>query len=387
MFKLIRGASVYTPDYAGEKDVLVSFDKIACIGDNLKDTLGYTKLIDEEIDGYGKLLMPGFVDQHVHITGGGGEGGFSTRTPEVEAAELLENGITSVVGVLGTDGVTRGLDNLYAKAKALQEEGVSAYIYTGSYQLPVVTFTGSIQRDLVLIDRVIGVGEIAISDHRSFQPTPEELARIAAQARNGGMISGKAGIVHLHLGDVESGLDIVLKVLEKTGIPAAQFVPTHMNRNSRLLNQALEFARLGGCIDLTAGFEDDDNWPDCIPAPKALKLLLDSGISETLITMSSDGNGSVPAFDSNGNLTGIECGSCKVLMDDVKKGVFDLNLSLETVLKTVTLNPARILKLDGCKGMLAPGKDADLVLTDKNLKVVTVFAKGKMMVRNGKYIA
>ena len=52
---------------------------------------------------------------------------------------------------------------------------------------------------------MIGIGELALSDHRSSQPTRDELLRIASDAHVAGMISGKAGIVHLHLGDGERG--------------------------------------------------------------------------------------------------------------------------------------------------------------------------------------
>lgn len=255
MFTLINGASVYTPDYIGKKDILIAFDRIAAVEENLS---GKLRLDAEIIDADGMLALPGFIDQHVHITGGGGEGGFSTRTREIDAADLLENGITTVIGVLGTDGVTRSLEGLYAKARALENEGITTFIYTGSYQVPVVTLTGSIQRDIVLIDKVVGAGEIAVADHRSFQPTMEELTRIAAEARVGGMLSGKAGVVHLHMGDAVQGLDIVFKIIENTPIPITQFVPTHVNRNKRLFDQAVRFAGMGGVIDLTAGVEPDE---------------------------------------------------------------------------------------------------------------------------------
>lgn len=172
MFTLIKGAEVYAPEYLGIQDVLFSFDKIAWVSDSIHG-LSLENL--EVIDARGKILIPGLIDQHVHIIGGGGEGGFDTRTKEIEIESLLRAGITTVVGVLGTDGITRNLEALYAKAKELEIKGITSYIYTGSYGVPPITFTGRVDRDLVLIDKVIGVGEIAISDHRSSHPTEEEL--------------------------------------------------------------------------------------------------------------------------------------------------------------------------------------------------------------------
>jgi len=380
MFTLIKGAEVYRPDYSGVMDILISFDRIAWLGKDsrhLEDALGPGLSV---VDAEGKLAVPGFIDQHVHISGGGGEGGFSTRTPEIKAEELLKNGITTAVGVLGTDGVTRNLEGLYAKAASLDEAGVTTYIYTGSYQVPVITFTGSIQRDLVLIDRVIGVGEIAISDHRSFNLSVEELMRIAAGARNGGMLSGKAGVVHLHVGDGSSGLDILFEAVRKSCVPPSQFVPTHVNRKKDLLESACEFAAIGGNIDLTAGIEPDEYCPDAVSSYKALQYLLNSGNFEDSITLSSDANGSIPLYDSDGRLVEVGCASCDVLINDIRRAVFDCGIPLEKILRAVTVNPARVLKLSKDKGSIEYGKFADILLLDRKLNISAVFARGVRVV-------
>ena len=124
---LVKNAEVYAPEYLGKKDVLICGGKI----EKIQDEIGSLPVECEVLDAEGKMLTPGFIDQHVHITGGGGEGSFHTRTPELQLSELVENGITTVIGLLGTDGITRSVENLYAKTKALCEEGVSAYMLTG----------------------------------------------------------------------------------------------------------------------------------------------------------------------------------------------------------------------------------------------------------------
>lgn len=379
MFTLIKGASVFTPKPAGKRDVLIVSDRIAWMGSDSSTIESAFRPEIEVVEAKGKFLVPGFIDMHVHIAGGGGEGGFSTRTPEVDPSHLLSNGITTAVGVLGTDGVTRSLEGLYAKAKELEDKGLSTYIYTGSYQIPVLTFTGSIQRDITLVDIVIGVGEIAIADHRSFHPTVEELSRIAAEARNGGMLSGKAGIVHLHLGNNREGLELVFEVIRKTGIPAGQFVPTHVNRSKGLLEQSIELVNMGGVIDLTAGIEPDEYHLDAVPSYTALKRLLEAGVDENMVTVSSDANGSIPLYDNNGELVGVECGSCAVLLEDIRMAVLEYGIPIEKVLKTVTANPARILKLDRDKGSLSVGKHADILILDEDLKVNAVYSKGRKL--------
>lgn len=376
MFTVIKGAQVFSPFFIGQKDVWIVFDRIAGIDDDLSDRIDSDTIV---IDGTGKRLVPGFIDQHVHITGGGGEGGFATRTPEIDAADLIKTGITTVIGLLGTDGVTRSLEGLYAKARQLEEQGFSTFIYTGNYAVPVMTFTGSITKDLCLIDKVIGVGEIALSDHRSNQPTRAEIARIVSEARVGGMLSGKAGITLFHLGDHPDGMKLIMELVNESSLPITQLLPTHVNRNRSLFLQVMEFARQGGTIDLTAGFVPDAFCPDCVPAGQALQELLANGIPLERISMSSDGNGSIPIFDAAGNLLKMDVGSCTVLLEDFQRTYLEYKIPFEQVLSTVTINPAKLLKLQHRKGSLEIGKDADLLLMDDACNISLVMSMGKIL--------
>ena len=385
MVKIIRNARVYQPEYAGVKDILILGDKIAAVGENLKADFGGA-LKAEEINGEGMAAVPGFIDSHEHILGGGGEGGFHTRTPGAGLKDITMNGITTVVGCIGTDGVGRDMTALLAKAHGLENEGVTTYTYTGAYQVPVPTLTGSLMKDIMMLDKVIGVGEVAISDHRSSQPSFEEFARIAADARVAGMLSGKAGIVNVHLGDSPRKLDLILKVVRDTEIPASQFLPTHVNRNAALFDECLEFAKDGGTIDFT-GNEDIDYWEticDEVRVCKGIRRLLDMGISSDRFTISSDGQGSMPVFNAKGEYQGIGIGKASCLLKEVRECVQKENIPLETAVKGITSNPAAILKLNG-KGHIKPGFDADIcLLTEEGLKLDTVIARGRIMVEKGK---
>ena len=385
MVIIIRNAQVYQPEYAGKKDLLILGDQIAALGENLQAEFNGAVSVTE-IDGIGMVLTPGFIDSHEHIMGGGGEGGFATRTPEAVLTDLTMNGITTVVGCIGTDGITRDMAALLAKAHGLEEEGVTTYVYTGSYQVPVHTLTGSVMKDVMLLDKVIGAGEIAISDHRSSQPTFEEFVRIVSDVRVGGMLAGKAGIVNIHLGDSPRLMDLIWRTVRETEIPYTQFLPTHVNRNEALFQSAAEFAKAGGVIDFT-GNEDIDYWEsicDEVRVCSGIRRLLESGVSENNFTISSDGQGSLPVFNSKGEYQGIGIGKASCLLKEVRECVEREDIPLETALRAVTANPARILKL-GKKGRLQPGCDADLcLLTEDGLKLHTVIAKGKIMVQEGK---
>ncbi len=373
MFTLLKEASVYAPDFLGKKDILFCFDKIAAV----KTSINVSNIDEVEVVNCdGKIVLPGFIDLHVHIAGGGGEGGFSTRTPSAKAVDILKTGVTTVVGVLGADGVTRSVAGLYAKAKQLEAEGLSTYIYTGSYQVPVVTLTGSIQNDMVFVDKIIGVGELCLEDHRAFQPTFDEIARIAAQARNGALISGKAGLVHFHMGTGETGLEYLFRMINETQIPVSHFLPTHVNRTGMLFEQACSYLQKGGYIDLTAGFIPCKEDPDCIASYDALKKLTDTGADIGRVTMSSDAYGSAPVFDAQGNVVFSDTLTTKILFEELKIAVKDKGIPLETAILLITKNAAKILKIHKQKGTLEAGKDADCVICDTELNIETVFAKG-----------
>lgn len=380
MIKIIKGALVYSPEKLGIKDILIIGQKIAAIEDNI-DFYEFPGVKTEVINAEGKIVVPGFIDAHVHITGGGGEGGFKTRTPEIQLTDITTAGVTTVIGCLGTDGITRSMEALLAKARALEEEGISTFIYSGSYRVPLTTLTGDIMKDLLVVDKVIGLGEIAISDHRSSNPKYDEIAKLSADARVGAILSSKAGIINLHLGDSKETLRLIEEVINKTEIPYTQFLPTHMNRNPHLFEAGKAYAKCGGFIDFTTS-SDPVFWEEGeVKASKALKNCLEEGVKIEHITFTSDGQGSLPLFNEKKECIGIRLGKVSTLFDEVKDAIIHEQVPIETALKTITSNPAKILKLNS-KGNIIKGYDADLVILDEALKINSVIAKGTFMINN-----
>ncbi|KML31766.1 beta-aspartyl-peptidase [Priestia aryabhattai] len=381
MLTLIKNAEVYAPQHLGKKDILLADSKIILI----KDCIDHvnTSIPIDVVDAANHIIAPGFIDSHVHIIGGGGEGGYKTRTPELMLTDATTAGVTTIVGVLGTDGTTRRMENLLAKARGLEEEGISCFIHTGSYQIPVKTLTNSIEEDLILIDKIIGVGEIAISDHRSSEPTFEELVKVASAARNGGILSGKAGILEIHVGDGERKLSLMNQIADKTDLPIRQFHPTHINRNEELFKEGIQFAKRGGYVDFTTSTIPHFLEEGEVKCSKGLRIMLEEKVAIDSITFSSDGNASLPFFDDNGDYKGLQVGKVSSLFQEVRDAVLEESIPLETALQVITSNPAKVLKLSN-KGHIQPGKDADLVLLDKEtLTIKTVFAQGKVMVKDG----
>lgn len=374
---LLRNAEIYDPGKRGLNDVLLGGGEILAIERSIPESpLAGCAVVDLA----GARLVPGLVDSHVHLTGGGGESGPASRVPPVALSALTLGGITSVVGLLGTDGTTRNVASLVASALGLREQGLSAWCWTGSYEVPPITLTGSVRSDIAFVDPILGAGEVAISDHRSSQPTFDELVRLAADCHVGGMMSGKAGVLHLHLGDGARGLELVRRAVDETELPPRVFHPTHVNRRRALFDEALEVARRGVTVDVTAFPVEEGE--DAYSAPDAIVKYLESGAPRDRLTCSSDGGGCLPTYDADHRITSMDVGRpaavAEALRDLLARGV-----PLEDALPIFTSNVASLLRLPK-KGRIEVGADADLVVLDANHRIRDVFARGRLLVRDGK---
>lgn len=363
---LIRRAEVYAPEALGVCDVLIAGGVIAAIGPNLSAPPSDWPV--EVVDATGLRLVPGLIDVHAHITGGGGEGGAHTRVTPVAAASFLDAGVTTVIGLLGTDCTTRSIAENLACARGLEHYGLHALCYTGGYQVPPVTLTGSVRGDIVHVDRIVAVGEVAISDHRSSQPTFDELLRIASDAHVSGMMTGKAGLLHLHMGDGERGLSMVFRALDETELPPRTFHPTHCNRNRRLWEEAKELGARGGFVDVTA-FPDDDSAVD------DLVDWLSSGLDPSHLTLSTDAGGCLPTFDADGVLLSMDVGTSETLLGTLR-ALEARGVSLERALPFCTSSAADLFRLGG-RGRVRRGAVADLVLLGADLSVRGVMSGGR----------
>jgi beta-aspartyl-dipeptidase (metallo-type) len=374
---IIKNATVYSPEKMGKRDLLIGENKIIQISVNIDhNSFPGTEVIDAD----GLSVVPGLIDNHVHIAGAGGEGGPATRTPELKISMMFEGGVTTVVGCLGTDGFTRSVESVLMKAKSIRHEGGSAWIWTGAYQVPCPSITGDIGKDIALIDEVIGVGELAISDHRSSCPSVDELIRITAHARVGGMLGKKAGMVNIHLGDAKDPFRPLHEAVAKSELKYTQFLPTHCNRNDYIFEDSKSYGKKG-YVDITTSswpyFKDEEIKPST-----ALRLLLEAGVSAEHITFSSDSCGSLPGFDEQGRLVKLLMGLPSSNLRELGDAVLEEKIPLETALKVLTSNVASILKLQG-KGYIADGMDADILFLDKEMKMIHLLAMGKWAVRDG----
>nr|WP_315149258.1 beta-aspartyl-peptidase [uncultured Flavobacterium sp.] len=374
MLKLLKNAEVYTPESIGIKDILIAGEKIVAIEDTIPESSLYSQVIDLK----GKILTPGLIDQHVHITGAGGKHGFGSMTPEIMLSEFIACGTTTVVGLLGTDGSARSIKTLYAKAKSLETEGISAYIFTSYFGLDPVTFTESIQDDMIFIDKVLGC-KIAISDERSSYPQDLDLLRHLKQVRVGGLIAGKKGILHVHLGGLTSKMDVLIRLVKEYEFPIEHISPTHVGRTLPLFEQAIEFAKLGGMIDITSG------GTKYTEPYKSVLYALEKGVSIDLMTFSSDGNAGLGITDGTGKTIGFKKAPIDHNLKQVVLLVKEGKLPIADAFKLITANPAKNLALK-TKGHIKVGYDADFCAFNKDLELTDVIARGQPMMRDEKII-
>lgn len=377
MLQLISNARVFAPEDLGVRHLLIGGGRILAIAARRQDIAAASAT---EIDLEGRRLLPGFIDGHAHLTGGGGEAGFASRVPPVPLGHFTTAGVTSVVGVLGTDDTTRDTRSLLAQTRGLREEGLGAWCHTGGYHLPPVTLTGSVRDDIVFLGPVIGVGEVAISDHRSSQPSCDELLRLASDAHVAGLITGKAGIVHLHVGDGVRGLELVRQALQRAEIPARVFNPTHVNRRKALFDEALALAGDGCTVDITAFpvAADEDAWP----AEVALQKYLQSPAPPENVTISSDGGGCLPVFNADGEITAMDVGRPAMLAATLR-ALLAQDVPLPDVLPAFTCNVARLLRLRD-RGRIAVGCAADCIVLDDAHEIHDVLVAGIWHVRDGR---
>ncbi len=379
MLKLLRNCQVYAPQKLGKKDILLAGEKIV----RISDSIALKGVEFQEFDFEEKIVAPGFIDQHVHITGGGGQAGYSSMVPEVQMSELIACGTTTVVGVLGTDGFVKELTTLYAKCKALDMDGITAFMHTSFYGLPEKTILSSVANDLIFLDKVIGC-KLAISDDRCSFPSEIEILRLINQVRLGGFTSGKTGVLHIHLGALESKMELLLEISKKYPTLIQHLSPTHVIRTKALFEQAIAFAKLGGMIDISTGGTQYDEPYRCVL--EAIK----QGVSVDLMTFSSDGRGGVRRVDPvTGEVTYRPAPLHRNHTETVRL-VKEGGIPLEQAICLLTSSPAKNLKIPN-KGQIREGFDADFCILNQDLKLTEVFARGVLMmsgstvIKKGKY--
>jgi beta-aspartyl-dipeptidase (metallo-type) len=384
---LVRGGEVYAPDRIGRADVLLGGGRILRVGAGLEaaaQSLGAVHVIEAS-----RLrVVPGYIDQHIHLFGGGDAAGPQGRAFDLKAEDLALAGITSAVGVVGVEMETRGLPLLLRKTTELRSAGLTALMYTGSFRLPAPHLLWSAAADVCFIEQVKGV-KTAVSERLYPNQDLPALMQLAGEMLQAKALSGKAAVLHCHMGSMAAGMEPIFALVEQLGIDPSQILPTHVNRTpefSPVFEHALRFAKLGGTIDFSSCVSKQDANPTGIDVHEAVRRALDAGVPLEQITFSSDSNVPGAVRDGDGRLTGMRLVPPTVLHRDLMRTVHEASLPLEQALQLVTSNVARVLGMQDIKGSVSEGADADLVLLDEQDRIDTVIAGGEVLVRERRAI-
>ncbi len=373
MIKVIKNAKLINNEIV---NILIVNDKIV----DISSSLNYEKILKlrdtcEIIDAKMNYVIPSYIDNHEHIVGGGGEDGFVSKINEMSSIDILKNGVTTVVGVLGTDTITRSVENLVSKAKALNTDDVTAFCLTGGYQYPSPTITGKVGKDIVFINEIIGV-KIAISDHRCYNPTKEELIRLLSEIRVSALLAKKTGILNIHVGWGKGNMDILFDILNETNVPINIIRPTHITNNTDVFNQAMKLTKKKGYMDITIDEDLEKTY-------YFLKRAYNEGNID-YITMSTDANGSCPIWD-NGIVKGMKKSNNSNIHSLIKYLICEKKYSVNDAIRFVTLNASNALGLFS-KGKIGISKDADMIIFDDDYNINSILSKGKTIVKEKKLV-
>ncbi len=195
---------------------------------------------------------------------------------------------------------------------------------------------------------------------------------MASDVRMAGLISGKPGILVFHLGREKEQLDLIFQVLKGTDIPIKHFRPTHAQK---VLEQAIDFAKMGGYIDFTASSGSS--------AAGYVVSALRTGVDPGRITLSTDSNGSLPRWNDKNEMIGLSAAVMTTLHETVRNLILEQKVDIPTALAFATQDVAEALEIGAHKGSVRPGLDADILLLDEQLNPGTVMARGKVMMWDG----
>ena len=374
------------------------------------------------IDCRGLAVLPGLVDLSLYVSGDcTAEGGYLDRTPEASLADLLHAGVTTFVGVLGRDTVSRSPKALLAKVRGLNKAGgLTGLVCTGAadgfWPPPSLTGNGA-SNDLALVNEVVASGTFAVSDpgHPAGSDTPPaDLARACGDCFAASALSGKPGLVYCRVGSGPTGLD-PLRDLMTLHFPggaesgrALSILPTmppglvHDGDDDALFEDCSAWLSDGGRVCLSAGTSigatvaaclrlhragvrgsthrapgssscsEGRPWPaNCVCVASDAFAVLSSGTS---------GNTSSSSDLSPETRPPLRYGRPNALLEVVRRLVLEHNLALDVAVAFASSHPAAALRMEKRKGLLKSGADADLLLVDaQSLELVAVIANGRLV--------
>jgi N-acetylglucosamine-6-phosphate deacetylase len=363
------------------------------ISDGIINVIGYPDEVfsglDYTIYDFGpNYICPGFIDMHVHGSGGvdvmdatpialetlsvklaqGGTTGFLATTMSAPHKELI-NVIKNIRWVKqnGTEGahiIGAQLEGPYlnmGKRGAHREEclrlpnvkELKEYVDTGRGVIRMITIAPELPGAIGVIEYAASLGIVVSLGHTDASITQVNEAGRAGLSHVTHAFNAMAGLHHRDPGTIGAILsmknlsaDIIVDGVHVHPNVVKIFVHSKGINNVCVITDSNRVGGMGDGVYELGG----------------QKIIVRNGVS----------------FLEDGVMTG----STLSMAGTVKNLVQKVGLSVEEAVRLASTNPARILKLDS-KGVLAPGKDADLVVLNHDFEVLMTVVGGKIVYEDG----
>jgi N-acetylglucosamine-6-phosphate deacetylase len=342
----------------------------------------------QRFDATGLTAAPGFMDVHIH-----GAGGHDVMegTPEALAT------ITGAVAARGTTSLVATTVTASEDSTRRAVAGIAEWMHSRQ---------GS-QRPTAPEAEILGVhfeGPFISLVRRGVHPpewisapSVELFERFLASAHDAGRIVTLApelpGALELISAACRAGVVVSLGHTDATFAQAASAIAAGARHAAHVFNAMRPFEhRETGVIGavLTSPQVTTELIADGVHVDAAAMRILLAAKGTRGVVLVSDGTAATGMPDGTYRLGTFEVkvsgGVCRsadgklagstLTLDRALRNVVELGIPLADAIAMLTANPARLLGLEGRKGTLAPGADADIVLLNGNLEVAGVMTRG-----------
>lgn len=378
---LLTGARVVTPDSrTAPADVLIEDGRIAAVGPDLAADGAKTVALD------GHVVAPGFIDVHVH--GGGGHALITPDRGEIEAYArwAVSQGVTSFLATICTPTLDAALGCLSACASAGETTDGAALLgvnLEGPFVSPqrrgALPPSWPATPDVDTFRRLLDAssGKLRLMTVAPELPGAAEVIREALAAG-----------VRVSVGHTDATYEV-----SRDAFAAGASHVTHAFNAMRPFHHR-EPGPLGAALE-AEGVTVEVIADGVHLHPAAVRTLV-SAFGPGRIALITDGVtpaglregtfriGDAEASLANGEMRlpdGTIAGSVATMADVVRNVVRWGIADLAAAMAMASATPARALSLDGRKGLVSPGHDADLVALNDDLSVTATWVGGRLAYR------
>jgi N-acetylglucosamine-6-phosphate deacetylase len=373
--KAVKNINIILPDKIIEDGLLIFNEKIREIRKFYSEK-DYQNL--EVIDGKGDYISPGFIDIHIHGSGGSDTMDAAANSLAKISKSVLKDGVTSYLPTT----VTMELESIYKVLdtikKYLNKESSGAQVLGVNVEGPFINCEkkgaqpeeGIINPKLSLFDKYLDI--IKIMTVAVEKPGALELIE---KLNNKGIITS--------LGHSTAKYEEVMKA-QQYGLELI----THLYNAMTGLHHR-QPGIVGAALNSNIKCELIADGIHIHPAVLELTTKIKSADEIILVTDSIEAAG---LKDGEYNLGGqkviVKKGSARLedgtlagsvlTMDQALRNMLKFtDLELPEVVKMMSLNPAKLLNMDYKIGQIKKGLESDLVILNKELKVKEVLIKGE----------